>query len=81
MVMVMNASFNGLGKPMPGVIVSLMRTIVLYVPLAVIANYWMGIPGIFAAYAIANIVTGIAAYAWAKRVVVEQCHRETAAYT
>ncbi|MEE8426165.1 MAG: MATE family efflux transporter, partial [Woeseiaceae bacterium] len=31
LVMVINASFNGLGKPMPGVVVSLLRTIILYV--------------------------------------------------
>ena len=78
MVMVMNASFNGLGKPFPGVVVSLMRTIVIYVPLAAAANFWLGIPGIFAAYAVANIATGIVAYAWAKRVVGQQCSRQPA---
>ena len=81
MVMVMNAAFNGLGNPMPGVVVSLMRTIVIYVPLAIIGNYWFGIPGIFGAYALANIVTGIAAYAWARRVVGQQFRREASAYT
>jgi len=80
MVMVMNASFNGLGKPMPGVIVSVMRTVVLYVPMAMLANYWFGIAGIFAAYAVANIVTGIAAYGWARRIVGQQFAREAAAY-
>jgi len=79
MVMVMNASFNGLGKPMPGVIVSVMRTIVLYVPLAIIANYWFGIAGIFAAYAVANIVSGFTAYGWAKRVVGQQRQPKAAA--
>ncbi|MDH3532374.1 MAG: MATE family efflux transporter, partial [Gammaproteobacteria bacterium] len=80
MVMVMNASFNGLGKPMPGVIVSVMRTVVLYVPIAMLANYWFGIAGIFAAYAIANIISGIAAYAWARRIVGQQFERQAAAY-
>ena len=81
MVMVMNASFNGLGKPMPGVIVSLLRTIVIYVPLAVLADRWFGIAGIFGAYAVANVVTGILAYGWAKRVVGQQCHRDSRAYS
>ena len=80
MVMVMNAAFNGLGKPMPGVIVSLLRTIIIYVPLAVVGDHWFGIPGIFAAYAVANVVTGVIAYAWARRVVGQQCQREAVPY-
>ena len=81
MVMVMNAAFNGLGKPMPGVMVSLLRTIVIYVPLALVANHRFGIAGIFGAYAVANVVTGIVAYSWARRVVGEQCHREATAHS
>ena len=69
MVMVMNAAFNGLGKPMPGVWVSLMRILVLYIPLAMLAQRFFGVAGIFAAYAIANIVTGVFAYAWARAQV------------
>ena len=32
MVMVMNASFNGMGKPMPAVHISVGRMVVIYVP-------------------------------------------------
>jgi len=73
LVMVINASFNGLGKPMPGVVVSLLRTIILYVPLALIAEHYYGVVGIFAAYAAANIFTGFVAYAWAKKTVHSLC--------
>ncbi len=73
MVMVMNAAFNGLGKPMPGVIVSLMRIAVLYVPLAIVAARYFEVVGIFAAYAVANIVTGVFSYVWAERIVKRQC--------
>lgn len=69
MVMVMNASFNGLGKPLPAVWISLARMLVLYVPLAFLGRAFFGITGIFAAYAIANILTGIGAFIWAKIVV------------
>jgi putative MATE family efflux protein len=69
MIMVMNASFNGLGKPMPGVLVSVFRIVVLYIPLAVIGVHFYGIPGIFAAYAVANVVSGIVAYQWARKTV------------
>ena len=73
LVMAINASFNGLGKPMPGVVVSLLRTIILYVPLALIAEYYYGMIGIFAAYAAANVFTGFVAYAWAKKTVHSLC--------
>ncbi len=73
MVMIMNASFNGLGKPMPGVLVSVFRIALLYVPLAIIGRHFFGVPGIFAAYAVANVVSGIAAYQWARRTVRTLC--------
>ncbi len=73
LVMAVNASFNGLGKPMPGVVVSLLRTIILYVPLALIAEYYYGMVGICAAYTAANVFTGFVAYAWAKKTVRNLC--------
>ena len=68
-VMVMNASFNGLGKPMPAVYISVARILVLYVPLALVGGALFGIGGIFAAFALANIATGVAAYLWARSMV------------
>ncbi len=75
MVMVMNAAFNGMGKPMPAVMVSLSRMVVIYVPLALVGDRMFGIAGIFGAYAIANVVSGIFAYAWARSAVIEQCDK------
>lgn len=65
-VMVVNAAFNGLGKPMPAVYISVTRMIVLYLPLALIGMRWFGIAGIFGAYAIANLLSGLLGYIWAK---------------
>ena len=73
MVMIMNASFNGMCKPMPAVMVSVGRMAVIYVPLAIVSNHYLGIAGIFGSYAIANVIAGIFAYAWARRSVTEQC--------
>ena len=70
-VMVMNAAFNGIGKPLPGVAVSVGRTILLYVPVALLAQAWLGLAGVFAAYALANVLTGITAYAWARNTVLQ----------
>lgn len=73
MVMVMNAAFNGLGRPMPGVWISVARILVLYVPLAIVGMYFFDMTGIFVAYSIANIVTGFVAYTWAKSTVNRLC--------
>ncbi|MCH7537962.1 MAG: MATE family efflux transporter [Proteobacteria bacterium] len=82
-VMVMNAAFNGLGKPMPAVYISVTRMIVLYLPLALIGMQWFGIAGIFGAYAIANLLSGLMGYVWAKRtahnlLAVSQVHTDAA---
>lgn len=75
MVMVMNASFNGMGKPIPGVVISVARTAIIYIPLAFIADRFFGIVGIFGAYAVANIVTGLTAYVWIQSAVQMQCDK------
>jgi putative MATE family efflux protein len=72
-VMVVNAAFNGLGNPMPGVVVSVTRIVALYLPLAYIGVRWFGIAGIFAAYALANILAGLLGYIWAKRNAHNLC--------
>ena len=73
MVMIMNAAFNGMGKPMPAVHISIARMAVIYVPIAYVANKLFGMEGIFAAYALANIITGVIAYTWAKASIQGQC--------
>jgi Na+-driven multidrug efflux pump len=77
-VMYVNASFNGLGKPMPGVAVSVMRIAVLYIPLALAGKALFGVVGIFAAYALANLLSGVIGYAWARLVVRRLFEREMA---
>ena len=66
-VMVVNAAFNGLGNPMPGVMISVTRILVLYVPLAFAGRALFGVAGIFGAYAVANILSGVLGYFWARR--------------
>ncbi len=68
-VMVVNAAFNGLGKPMPGVAISTLRVLAIYVPLAFLGKALFGIVGIFAAYCLANIVSGAVGYLWARSAV------------
>ena len=74
-VMAMNASFNGMGKPGPAVIISVARMIVIYLPLAYLLRYFYGISGIFMAYAIANILSAVIAYKWANNSVKGQIEK------
>lgn len=71
--MVVNAAFNGLGNPMPGVVISVTRILVLYVPLATLGMKLYGVAGIFAGYAIANILSGILGYIWARNNAHRLC--------
>lgn len=63
-IMVVNAAFNGVGKPLPGVVISAGRTLLLYVPLAYAASRFYGVPGIFAAACFSDLLSGIIAYFW-----------------
>lgn len=82
-VMVVNAAFNGLGNPMPGVVISVTRILALYVPLAFLGKMLFGIVGIFAAYAVANIASGALGYVWAMRnahrLAIAEVHADAAA--
>ncbi len=72
-VMVMNAAFNGMGRPMPAVYISVTRMMLLYLPLAILGRQWFGIAGIFAAYATANLLSGLLSYIWARRSAHNLC--------
>ncbi len=78
-VMVVNAAFNGLGKPMPGVVISVTRIAALYIPLAFVGQELFGIAGIFAAYALANLISGAFGYAWARRTAHRLCEARATA--
>ncbi len=66
-VMVVNAAFNGLGRPFPAVAVSTLRMVVLYLPLAWAGGRLFGVYGIFAAAGISNVLAGVTAYIWLGR--------------
>lgn len=64
MTQVASSCFNALGKPTPSLVISILRALVIGVPLAVLGNYWWGYVGIFIATAITNVVVGILAWRW-----------------
>jgi len=64
LVMSSNASFNGMGKPLPGVAISIGRVIVVFLPLAFLGRWLFGLPGLFGASALANLSMGAIAWFW-----------------
>ena len=69
MMSVASSCFNALGKPFPPFVISLLRTLILYVPLAIVADRLWGYPGIFIATAVTNVVVGLLAWVWNRSYV------------
>ncbi len=64
--MVCVSAFNAIGKPTPGMLISMTRTIGVYAPLAFVLAWFFGLRGVFLAAFCANIVTGLLGYFWFK---------------
>jgi putative MATE family efflux protein len=62
--MTANSAFNAIGKPMPAMLISLSRTILIYAPLAFLFATLFGLVGVFAAAFTANFTAGTIAYLW-----------------
>ncbi len=69
LVMSTNASFNGMGKPLPAVMISASRVILLFLPLALLGRWLFGLPGLFAASTVSNLTLGLIGFLWLGRVV------------
>jgi putative MATE family efflux protein len=74
MAMTVNSAFNAIGKPLPGMFVSLTRTILVYAPLAFLLAYMFGLVGVFAAAFTANLIAGAVGVIWLKRVLKQVIH-------
>ena len=68
-LMLTNSALNVLNKPIDAAMLTLMRVFVIYVPLAYLGSYLLGLSGIFGAVSVANIFTGVAGYLWLKRTL------------
>jgi len=64
MVMATCAAFNGMGYPLPGVLMSALRTVILFLPMALLGNWLIGMNGIFIASAAANMMIGLLGFVW-----------------
>lgn len=68
---VSSSCFNALGKPLPPLIISIHRMLVVYLPLAVLGDYLWGVVGIFLATSASSILMGTVAWYW-NRIVIDK---------
>jgi putative MATE family efflux protein len=64
MSMISVSAFNAVGKPGPGMLISMSRTIGIYAPLAFLLAWLMQLYGVFLAAFIANIMAGLLGFFW-----------------
>ncbi len=64
--------FIALGHPLPTTVMALMRMFIVYIPLAFMLNATHGYAGIFAATAIANVLIGVLALVWSRRMLARE---------
>ena len=64
LVMAVNASFNGIGNPLPAVAISASRVVFVLLPLIYVLQKLFGLYGIFVAITLANLMVGTLAYQW-----------------
>lgn len=69
-LIVSNSGFNALGRPLPATLMATVRMIGIYVPLAWIASLAFDIWAVFVAAALANLVTGFAAWWWNRQYCI-----------
>ncbi len=62
-------SFNALGKPFPSFVITIIRVVVLLLPLALMGAVFMGARGVFIGVAIAFGMAGLLAIVWLEKVI------------
>lgn len=63
------AALNVLNRALHSTLLTLLQSIVLLIPLAVLGSRLIGIEGIFFATVLANIISGLAAFFWTRHII------------
>ena len=66
-VFVFSSAFNALGKPLPSVVMAIIRLLMLYLPLAYLGSQLFDLPGIFGAACLSNVLVGLGTFFWYRR--------------
>ena len=72
MMQVANSSFNARGLPRPALIISLLRGLIVGIPLTILGDLLWGYTGIFIATAVTNVALGVLAWWWNRNSVEAQ---------
>lgn len=64
MVNVANASFNALSKPVPPLVLSVSRLVLVYIPVAILAGHYFGYVGVYVATAAVTALFGVLGWRW-----------------
>lgn len=75
LVMSVNAAFNGVGHPLPGVVISSLRVLVLFLPLALLGRALLGLEGLFVASSFSNLALGVVGWLWLGRQIDKLAQR------
>ena len=62
-------SFNALGRPVPPLVMSVVQTLVLTIPLAIVGNFFLGFPGIFVGGVFAMLISASVIHIWLRRTL------------
>lgn len=65
--LITNASLNAMNKPVHSAILTVIRLFILYIPLAFIGSWLLGLKGLLGGVGLANVMSGIMAYVWAQK--------------
>jgi Na+-driven multidrug efflux pump len=76
-----STSLSVLDRPLDGAATSLLQVFGLYVPLAVLGSGLIGLPGIFTAGSVSNLLAGIVAAVWLGRIVERRWKEPTEGVT
>ena len=67
-IQVSSAALNAMGKPLPSIVMTGIHMFGLYIPLAYLGSQVAGPTGIFTAAMISNLLVGIGAFVWMRRL-------------
>jgi Na+-driven multidrug efflux pump len=74
LILLSTSAYNGVNKPYPSASFSIMRMLVLYVPLAFFGAQLFEVTGVFLAGLIANTVTGILSFWYLQKTIKKLSH-------
>ena len=69
MVNVANASFNAMSRPVPPLVLSIARLMIVYIPAAIVAGMYFGYVGVYIVTAAVTVVFGLLGRSWNSRTI------------